>query len=254
VVYAPISSAGGSASHALDALTWWHPLAAPGDTLPNGNTAQTADQISSLFFRWVFPRSGVEIYGEWARTELPRSFREVLLAPENTQAYTLGFQWIRPMADSAHHLRLRAEVTDLEQSITFADRPTPPDFYTGRASPQGYTQRGQPIGAGIGPGGTSQLVATDYLAPGWRLGVFINRIRWYDEAMYRQTFVTFFRHDVSMIGGVHGAFATRYAAFDVELTAQKRFNYLFQNNYGDPSGPPTADILGYGLTLRVSPR
>ncbi|MEP6905546.1 MAG: hypothetical protein ABI875_05650, partial [Gemmatimonadales bacterium] len=43
------------------------------------------DQIYSLFGRWVFPDDGFEAYVEWARTELPVSARNLLIAPNHTQ-------------------------------------------------------------------------------------------------------------------------------------------------------------------------
>jgi hypothetical protein len=108
------------------------------------------DQLMSVFARWVFPGAGAEAYGEFARLELPRSFREFLVAPMNTGAYTLGAaRAYRPRA--GHAVRVNLELTNLEQSRTFTDRPPPPDFYTGRAAPGGFTNRGQVLGAAIGP-------------------------------------------------------------------------------------------------------
>ncbi|HYD53544.1 MAG TPA: hypothetical protein VEA99_12995, partial [Gemmatimonadaceae bacterium] len=69
VAVAPIAGAGGSLSHALDALVRWESIAAPDDTLADGRSRQRVDQVLSLFGRWVVPH-GLEVYGEWARMEL----------------------------------------------------------------------------------------------------------------------------------------------------------------------------------------
>src|SRR5690606_16536278 len=61
------------------------------------DTLADADQILSLFARWVFPGAGFEAYAEWARFEQPASLRDLLTAPGHSQGYTLGLQWARPL-------------------------------------------------------------------------------------------------------------------------------------------------------------
>src|SRR6266852_249784 len=77
------------------------------------------DQIYSLFARWVMPESGFELYTEWGRTEFPPSLRNFLLAPNHTQAYTVGFQWRRPGFTGSDFWRIQAENTSVEQDATF---------------------------------------------------------------------------------------------------------------------------------------
>ena len=134
------------------------------------------DQIIALFSRWVLPESGLETYVEWGRTEFPKSLRDFLIYPNHTQAYTLGLQWNKPRGRS----RLQAEVTTLEQSSTFRDRPIG-SWYMSRRVIQGYTNQGQSLGAAIGPGSSSQWLAWDYLSDSWRVGLYGGRIRWNED-------------------------------------------------------------------------
>src|SRR5690606_3730528 len=60
-----------------------------------------ADQVFSLFGRWIFPAAGFETYAEWARYEQPVSLRDFLVLPHHSQGYTLGLQWARSMSDSS---------------------------------------------------------------------------------------------------------------------------------------------------------
>jgi len=211
------------------------------------------DQLLSLFGRWVFPESGFEMYAEWARTELPRSLRELLLDPHRTQGYTLGGQWARPVGRHGAAFRLQAELTDLEQSIVIQNQSAPPGFYAGVATSQGYTQRGKVIGAAIGPGASSEWLAGDLLASRWQAGLFAGRVRWENDALYRQFAANYFRHDVSVFGGVRGG--VRLAHWDVlaQTTVAKRMNYLFQNGLIIP-GARTIDVVNYTLALVLSPR
>jgi hypothetical protein len=252
-VYTPTSDAMAFLGESFRVLTYWRPMKAASDTLPDGSTAQQADQILSLFARWIFPEAGFEVYGEWARMSLPRSLGDLVSAAANSQGYTAGLQWVVATPVPANRVRIQAEFSNLEQSLFGEDRPAP-DFYTGRAAPQGYTQRGQIIGAAIGPGSSSQWLAADWLAKTSQLGVFLGRIRWENDALYRQLNANFFSHDVSVLGGIRGT--TRLPAADVslQLTLTQRYNYLFHNGTANPGGIGTVDIRNATLGLRVTPQ
>jgi len=234
-----------------DALLRWERLSDPGEA----DSTVRRDQLFSLFGRWVFPESGFEMYVEWARIELPRSLRDLMLAPQHTQGFTLGLQWIRPPAHPNDAvLRLQFELSDLEQSIAFADRPPPPDYFAGRATTHGYTQRGRVIGAAIGPGASSEWAAADLVAPRWQVGLFGGRIRWENDALYRQWVANYYRHDVSVFGGCRAGVRLRHLDLSGEFTAGLRMNYLFQNGIMNPGKRRTIDITNYTLALVLSPR
>ncbi|HEX7937382.1 MAG TPA: capsule assembly Wzi family protein [Gemmatimonadaceae bacterium] len=244
MVYAPDADAPALRvlQHAADVLTRWEII----------GPKQKTDQIAALSARWVIAPGALEIYGEWARMDLPHTAAELLTAPHATGGYTLGVQWLSPRRHSSW-LRLQSEVTYLEQSIVFASRPTP-DFYSGRASPQGYTQRGQVIGAAIGPGGSSQFLALDWVAPRWQAGAYLSRIRWDNDALYRELGTTFFHHDVSLLPGARGAWRTRRADFTADVSVARRDNYLFQNGRNSPPGFRTVDVRNITITLAATPR
>ncbi|HMC56740.1 MAG TPA: capsule assembly Wzi family protein, partial [Gemmatimonadaceae bacterium] len=221
VVYAPVgpdaSPFTATLARALDALTRWENLATIGH--------QRSDQIGSVYVRSLIPSAGMEIYGEWARMALPESVGELFSAPGYSGAWTFGTQWLQPRRVRSF-LRLQAELSYLEQSLVFRDRATP-DFYVGYGSPQGYTQRGQIIGAATGPGSSSQWFAGDWITRRWQAGAFVGRTRWDNDALYRRV-ATFFDHDVSLFGGIRGAWRATLTDISAELTVARRFNYLFQ--------------------------
>jgi hypothetical protein len=211
------------------------------------------EQIASLFARWVFPAAGFEAYGEWARHRLTSSLREFLITPNHTQGYTAGLQWVRPVtSDSSGMLRLQSELTYLEQSATTRHRPTG-SFYTSDTLPQGYTQRGQVIGAAIGPGASSQWIAGDYLARDWQLGLFLGRIRWDNDAYYLTQEPYPLDHDVSVLGGLRGGGRLPGMWVDLELTSAKRYNFMFQNEAKVFGQASTWDVINHTLRLTVTP-
>jgi hypothetical protein len=252
LVMARASSNFGVVQHALDVVLRYEPIVRESDTTASGASGQRTDQLFSLFARWVFPASGFETYAEWSRMELPRSIREYLEVPQSTQGYTLGLQWADPHAANGF-LRLQGEVTDLEQTQVLPDRP-PPDYYTGRAVVQGFTQRGQVLGAAIGPGSSSQFLAADWMEARWQAGFFVGRIRTENDALYRLPFALNTQHDVTIYSGVRGGVILPRTDVSWELTVGRRMNYLFQSDYYLSEPVVAFDVQNITLSFLVSPR
>jgi Capsule assembly protein Wzi len=211
------------------------------------------DQIYSLFGRWVFPDDGFETYVEWARQEFPLSLRDLLVAPNHTQGYTLGLQWTRPTTWRDARVRLQGEVTTVEQSATFRDRPVG-SFYTSRRVIQGYTQRGEPLAAAIGPGASSQWLAADYLEPHWSFGVFAGRIRWNEDIHSTYGFPIYQGycvHDVSVFPGARATAGGRFGYISADVTYGNRLNAYFQEQSGCPLGNSVLDIRNRTIRLTL---
>jgi len=213
------------------------------------------DQLFSLFARWVFPADGVELYTEWARTQLQVSLRDLLTRPNNTQAYTLGLQW-RGDSWFGGAVRLQTEVTQMEQSATFRDVPQE-SWYMSTRVIQGYTNRGEIIGASIGPGASSQWLAFDYLKPSWRFGTYVGRIRWNEDVHSTANFpvyVGYCSHDVSLYPGVRaGGKAWRLGTLTADMSFQNRMNLFFENDGGCPNVGRRRDIRNRTLSITFTP-
>ena len=211
------------------------------------------DQLFSLFARWVFPRNGAEVYGEWGRTRPATGLADFLKTPNHTQGYTIGMQW-RGDAWGGGNVRGQAEITQLEQSATFRDRPVG-SWYTSNRVLQGYTNRGHIIGASIGPGASSQFVALDYMKSSWQLGAFAGRIRWNEDVHSTfgfPDFVSYCNHDVSVYPGVRGALFGGFGSITAELTLQNRLNVLFQNKGGCPNNGERLDLRTTSLKIGMT--
>jgi hypothetical protein len=211
------------------------------------------DQLFTLFSRWVFPADGVEVYAEWGRLRLQPNLRDFLIAPNHTQGYTVGTQW-RGHSWRSGDFRLQAEITQLEQSATFRDQPVP-SWYNSTRVIQGYTNRGEMLGASIGPGAQSQFIGADYLRPDWRLGTFFGRIRWNEDVHDNWGFpayAAYCNHDVSLYGGLRGARVAHAGVFTGELTLQNRRNAFFQNGGGCPRDR-RLDIHNTTISLSFAP-
>ena len=236
-VFAPVSGRGAAIAHAADVFgTFDRPNARPwSDSSLTGGR----DQLTSLFWRWVFPRQGTEIYGELGRAERPANLRDFLVDPNHTLAYIFGGQHARPLPRLGGTLRLQAEFAQLEQSPSYRRRPTT-SWYTSRAAPQGYTQHGQVIGATIGPGSSHQWVAADFVAPSWSAGAFVGRWRFNVDAMFAAVDYPpgtgSCEYDVTLYPGIRGSVRTKLlGSIRAEAIFGNRLNAFHQNTSGCPA-------------------
>jgi hypothetical protein len=134
------------------------------------------NQLVSAFARWVLPRSGFEMYGEYMRNDRNYDLRDALLEPDHDAAYTLGFQ--RAWTDSARRriVVARGEVTNAEFShlsrVRIQSWP-----YTHAPIAQGHTELGQSLGSYlVERGGGGAVLGLDWYQPTGRIGVSVMRI------------------------------------------------------------------------------
>ena len=188
------------------------------------------DQLVSVFANWRLPADGAEIWAEWARAEMPRSLRDFFESPNRSEALTIGVQKVQP-AWKDWTWRVGAEYTQTNQSSTFRERPMG-WWYTSRAVQAGFSQKGQVIGAMIGPGSVTQRLSLDFAGPTRSFGAFVYRIKWDDDSFFtipRPNGNGLCKHDVSLAAGVRGSVSTRAGAFEGTVTNQNRANVYWQS-------------------------
>lgn len=117
------------------------------------------NQLATAFFRWVAPRSGFEVYGEYGRDDYNGSLRDFIEEPDHIGGYTIGFRKISRRRDG-RLLAVRAEIQNLQFSRLAQGRSWAP-FYTHGGVRQGHTQLGQVLGSDAGLGGAGGVVAVE---------------------------------------------------------------------------------------------
>jgi hypothetical protein len=116
------------------------------------------DQRASITFDYLFPRSGLDIYFEWARNDYSPTLDLFIRYPFHTEAYTFGIK--KSLNFTKHfHGEILLEISKLEGSQDY-DRIInwSTTFYAHHDIKQGHTNQGQWLGAGIGTGGNSQYL------------------------------------------------------------------------------------------------
>lgn len=133
-----------------------------------GDGSDPDNQLASVFLRWVFPGSGLEVYGEFARNDHSWDLRDFFLEPDHNSGYLLGlrhaWQW-----EGARLLALRGEVLNTRIGHVHQVRTPQVPFYRHGTLRQGHTHRGQLLGAPAGYGGGGALLAVDYYHPAGRI-------------------------------------------------------------------------------------
>ncbi|MBW3629356.1 MAG: efflux RND transporter permease subunit, partial [Gemmatimonadetes bacterium] len=140
-------------------------------------TSDTANQLAALHFRWVLPRGGFELYGEYGREDHSWDVRDFLLQPDHISAYLLGGRkaWVR----GGELLSLRAEVVESQVSHLREVRPQGPFYVHPGGTYQGHTVRGQILGSPAVYGGGGSIVALESHSRGgrWHLDWTRTRVR-----------------------------------------------------------------------------
>lgn len=148
---------------------------------PSGNLG--SHQLFSLFARKVFPSYGLELFAEWGRNDHSGDDRDLLRHFEHTRFYTLGFLKTFRLTDT-QWITTHVEMTQLEVPRLHEWRKTGSVYNNGEVI-QGFTHRGQVIGAGIGPGSNSQLIRVQYLNPDGLMGFSLNRVTHHNDRLYQ---------------------------------------------------------------------
>ncbi len=143
-----------------------------GDTLSFNDTF---DQLASITVEWHLKESNFRTYLEYAVNDFSGILSgQFFIEPNHSRGYTIGFEKIIKTKKD-HELILQYEHTNLSRSSSYLYRPEP-QFYAHDVNRQGYTNNGQIIGSGIGPGGNADNLAISLRKESTSLGALIQRI------------------------------------------------------------------------------
>jgi hypothetical protein len=132
--------------------------------------------LTAFNFNYQLPAANATLYGEFGWNLNQTTSRNFILQPDKGMASVLGFSKIFP-TNKKYYWEFLAEMANL-QLQTRAEQFTigaPPSWYLGSDVVQGYTHNGQILGAGIGPGATSQTIELNWRKAKNRIGLTAER-------------------------------------------------------------------------------
>lgn len=144
--------------------------------------------LTAVYFNYQLPAVQAKLYGEFGWNLNQTTARNFMLQPDKGMASVLGFSKLFPTTKK-HYWEFVAEMTNL-QLQTRAEQFTtsaPPSWYLAAYVRQGYTHNGQVIGAGIGPGATSQTIELNWRRAKNRIGLSAER-RLHNNDFYVHSF------------------------------------------------------------------
>jgi hypothetical protein len=143
------------------------------------------NQLASVFFRWVLPSAGFEVYGEYGREDHNWDLQDFVMEPDHQAGFLVGAQKVWARADR-RAVVLRGELLNTQPSQLIQGRHQA-RFYGHSGLRQGHTHRGQVLGAPFGRGGGGGVVGVDAYGPGGRWSVEWVRGRIADDWRYWRT-------------------------------------------------------------------
>ena len=137
--------------------------------------AKRRDQLTSVFARWLLTRSRAEFYFEYGLNDHSYNTRDFLMSPEHSRAYTLGMnKLISYKGKMDEYIQIGVELTHLEQPLDRIIRDSG-EWYMHHQVLHGYTNRGEVLGAGIGPGGNFQSLNVSWVKGLKQIGLQLER-------------------------------------------------------------------------------
>jgi hypothetical protein len=195
------------------------------------------DQYISFFTRFVIPETMAEFYFEYGRNDHSFDLRDGIVEPEHSRAYVVGFRKLIPLKSTDEFIQMGVEITQLEKTSTSRLRANNMWYVHGQV-PDGYTNEGQVLGAGIGPGSNMQSLDVSWVKGLKRIGLQFERLANNNDLFYNLSRASgnenayINRNWVDL--SVAGRFAWNYKKFIInsQLTYIRSLNYQYQWEQG----------------------
>lgn len=128
------------------------------------------DQAAGVFLRWLWQDAKAEIYGEFHFNDAKFNLRDLLLDSDHARAATIGIHKIFQKTNSSKIYEFTWEWTQMQQTSSRLLR-NAGFWYEHSRVRHGYTNNGEVLGAGIGPGSNSHFFEVALIDKGSRYGV-----------------------------------------------------------------------------------
>jgi hypothetical protein len=211
------------------------------------------DQMLSVFLRMVLPKEKAEVYVEFARNDHSQNSRDLLLAPGHASGFIIGGRKIFETQKNKRNFELGIEVMNLQQSLSSQVREEPA-WYEHHQVVHGYTNRGQIIGAGIGPASNSQTINLNWIKGINNFGVTLERVEWNSEFYYNafSSSRNFGSQWVDASINVHKNWLSKRFMYTANLTFIRSLNYQWRHEFDTDGNSINRDVSNLSAAFSVS--
>ncbi|MDB4164164.1 capsule assembly Wzi family protein [Flavobacteriaceae bacterium] len=213
--------------------------------------AQT-NQAAGLFLRWLWKDSKAEIYVDYNHNDAKQNIRDLLLDSDHSRAVTVGLQKVFEI--SADNFLFSWEWTQMEQTASRLLRDAG-SWYEHSWTYDGYTNKGEVLGAGIGPGSNSHYFALSRIRDKEKLGIALEIID-QDNDFYHEAFASArdprrYWKDFNL----HLNFLKKYKNLwlSSNLMYSRSLNYQWDlDDTATPYYHPGNDVNNFHMTLKLA--
>jgi len=123
----------------------------------DGSLESGRDQAAGVFGRWLWQDAKTEIYAEYQMNDAKYDIRDLVLDLDHARAYTIGIRKVFQKNPTSKIYELLWERTRMQQTSSRLLREAG-SWYEHSSVRHGYTNNGEVMGAGIGPGSNSHYL------------------------------------------------------------------------------------------------
>jgi len=192
--------------------------------------AAKRDQLASVFMRWLWTGGNAEVYFEYGREDHNWDARDFLLDPEHSRAYTMGFRKIFGLDGRPdEQIQVGLETTQMAQPSDDVVNRKSGYWYAHSQVRAGYTNYGEVLGAGIGPGSGLQTLDVSWINGIKRIGLQIQRYE-HNADFYYKAFAAgeTRRHWVDYSGGISSDWDFDNILVSASLLYVRELNYQWK--------------------------
>jgi len=213
------------------------------------------DQAAAGFFRWIWEDSKTEIYGEFSHNDSKVNLRDLLLDSDHSRAVTLGIRKLFDSKKDNSQYEFLWEWTQMEQTASRLIR-NAGSWYMHSRVYHGYTNNGEVIGAGIGPGSNSQYFSIAKLGENQRLGGALEIID-QDNDFYYMAFEDnndFRRYwkDFNFHLFYEKKFKDFWASFNIMYSRSLNYQWELVNDSNLPFYQPGRDVDNFHVSINLT--
>ncbi|MES2376123.1 MAG: capsule assembly Wzi family protein [Bacteroidota bacterium] len=216
---------------------------------------QNKDRRSSLFMRWLWPKEHAEIYFEWGHNNSSNDLYQSSLEPGDSRAYVFGIRKILPVNNSKdENILIGLEVTQLQETSISKIREGQ-EWYVSKNIRQGYTNNGEVLGAGVGPGANLQSVDVSWVKGLRKLGLQLERYV-HNNDFYYYAFgdnENYSQHWVDLSIGAIGEWNYKNLIFNGKIQGIKSLDYQWalKQNGNDPAFVNQLSVFNFQIQAGV---
>ncbi|MGB4399124.1 MAG: capsule assembly Wzi family protein, partial [Daejeonella sp.] len=191
------------------------------------------DRYTSLFMRWLLTKSQAEIYFEYGHNDQLRTLTDFVKDPDLGRAYIFGMSKFFDLSSRPDEgILAKLEFAQLSQTSLNSVRKAQ-SWYMDDYVVHGYTQLGEPLGAGAGPGAEVQTLDVNWIKGIKSLGIRLERYLHNQDFFYYayEPSKDFRRHWTDLSAEVNGRWDYKNFIFNGGLNFTRSLNYGW---YMDP--------------------